>query len=100
MDALKHHHASDGGRPAEKMMYFHGGVQVVNGCTSPSPCWMTLTKDFACLQCKYHGTWRKSLCLLNHMGFGCTSPILYVIQLFFCSYIISIEVGYHLGLAL
>ena len=25
-----------------------GGVQV----TSPSPCWMTLTMDFACLQCE------------------------------------------------
>ena len=36
--------------------------------TSPSPCWMTLTKDFACLQCKYHPTWRKSLCPLNPMG--------------------------------
>jgi hypothetical protein len=29
---------------------------------------MTLTKDFACLQCKYHPTWRKSLCPLNLMG--------------------------------
>jgi hypothetical protein len=27
---------------------------------SLSPCWMTLTKDFACLQCKYYLTWRKS----------------------------------------
>ena len=35
---------------------------------SPSPCWMTLTKDFACLQCKYHPTWQKYLCPLNPMG--------------------------------
>ena len=40
------------------------GVQV----TSLSSCWMTLTKDFACLQCKFHPTWRKYLCPLNLMG--------------------------------
>jgi hypothetical protein len=29
---------------------------------------VTLTKDFACLQCKFHPTWRKSLYPLNPMG--------------------------------
>ena len=47
------------------------GVQV----TLPSPCWMTLTKDFACLQCKYHSTLRKSICPLDTMGVVVQSPI-------------------------
>ena len=37
-----------------------------------------ITKDFACLQCKYRPTWQKSLCPLNPMGLiitGCTSHI-------------------------
>ncbi len=41
-----------------------GDVQV----TSPSPCSMTLTKDFASLPCKFHPTWRKLLCPLNPLG--------------------------------
>ena len=44
--------------------YYIGDVQV----TSPSLCWMTFTKAFACLQCKYHPTWQKSPCPLNPMG--------------------------------
>jgi hypothetical protein len=35
---------------------------------------MTLTKDLACLQCKYHPTWRKSLSFESH-GSGCTSRL-------------------------
>ena len=42
--------------------YYIGGVQV----TSPSPFWrLCMTKNLACLQCKYHPIWQKSLCTLN-----------------------------------
>ena len=36
-----------------------GGVQVTSPLRHVG--WHSVTKDFACLQCKYHPTWRKSL---------------------------------------